>query len=104
MTTEERLDRIEHVTAGMAEERRKDREEDRQLWRDTQRQINELSARTLQMGDELRYAIDRMAEESRAAHKRLEDADERLHQRIDGLTTAIGQLITRMGIPPQPPA
>jgi len=27
MTTEERLDRIEHLTAGIAEERRKDREE-----------------------------------------------------------------------------
>ena len=108
MTTEERLDRIEHVTAGIAEEHRKDHAENRQLWRDTQRQINELSARTLQMGDELRYAIDRladesraMAEESRAAHKRFEDADQRLSQRIDGLTSAIGQLITRMGVPPQ---
>lgn len=27
MTIEERLDRIEHITAGLAEERRKDREE-----------------------------------------------------------------------------
>jgi len=43
------------------EERRKEREEDRRVWRDTQRQINELSARTLQMGDELRHAIDRLA-------------------------------------------
>jgi hypothetical protein len=101
MTTEERLDRIEHVTAGIAEEHRKDHAENRQLWRDTQRQINELSARTLQMGDELRYAIDRLAEESRAAHKRFDDADQRLSQRIDGLTSAIGQLIARMGVPPQ---
>ena len=101
MTTEERLDRIEHVTAGLAEEHRKNHEEDRQLWRDTQRQINELSARTLQMGDELRYAIDRMAAESRAAHRRLEEADKHLQERIDGLTGVFGQLITR--IPPQPP-
>jgi len=27
MTVEERLNRIEHITAGLAEERRKDREE-----------------------------------------------------------------------------
>jgi hypothetical protein len=45
MTIEERLDRIEHITAGLAEERRRDREEYRQLWRETQRQINELAGR-----------------------------------------------------------
>ena len=33
MTTDERIERIEHVTLGLAEERRKDREESRQLWR-----------------------------------------------------------------------
>lgn len=37
MTIEERFERIEHLTAGMAEERRKDREENKSLWRDTQR-------------------------------------------------------------------
>jgi len=85
------------------EERRRDREENRQLWRDTQRQINELSTRTLQMGDELRHAIDRLAEESRAADKRFEETDERLARRIEGLAGAVAELITRMGIPPQRP-
>jgi hypothetical protein len=33
MTTEERFERIDYVTAGLAEERRKDREEFRGLWR-----------------------------------------------------------------------
>jgi hypothetical protein len=55
MTIEERFERIEHVTAGLAEAYRKDREENRQLWRDTNRQI------------------ERLAEESRAADKRLEE-------------------------------
>ena len=32
MTTDERLDRIEHVTAALVEERRKDREEYRQIF------------------------------------------------------------------------
>ncbi|HXP63354.1 MAG TPA: hypothetical protein VN829_22825 [Dongiaceae bacterium] len=100
MTTEERLSRIEHVTAGIDEERRKDREENRQIWRDTQRQIaetqrqigetqrnlGELSIRVMQMGEELR------------------DADVRLGNRVEALVTAIGQLTARMGIPPQPPA
>jgi hypothetical protein len=36
ITSEERLERIEHVTAGLTEER-KDRVEFRALWRDTQR-------------------------------------------------------------------
>jgi len=119
MTTEERLNRIEHVTAGLAEQHRKDHEEDRQLWRDTQRQITELSARTielsnrtLQMGDELRHAIDRMAQESRVAIQQLasetREADRRLSDRIDSLVTGVpsgsGQLTARMGIPPQPRA
>jgi hypothetical protein len=97
MTTEERFERIEHVTAGLVEERRKDREEYRQLWRNTQRQIDELTVK-----------IERFAEESRAADKRLEDkierladkverfaeesraADRRLGQRIEALVSAIG--------------
>ncbi|HUI82557.1 MAG TPA: hypothetical protein VLY24_31760 [Bryobacteraceae bacterium] len=41
MTIDERLDRLEHITAGMFEQWQKEREEDRQLWRDTQRQIEE---------------------------------------------------------------
>jgi len=60
MTIEERLERIEHITAGLAEERRKDREEHRQLWRDTQRQLNELTVRVVQLGDELREADRRL--------------------------------------------
>jgi len=111
MTTEERLDRIEHVTAAIAEDRRADREENRQLWRDTQRQINELSARVVQMGDELREAdrrlgnrIEQIAEEMRASDQRARTAEQELRDRITSLVSAIGQLTARMGVPPQPPA
>ena len=110
MTTEERLDRIEHVTAGIAEERRIDREENRQLWRDTQRQINELSARVVQMGDELSEAdrrlghrIEQIADEMRASDQRARTAEQELRDRITGLVSAIGQLTARLGVPPQPP-
>jgi len=104
MTTEERLSRIEHITAGLDEQRRKDHEEDRQLWRDTQRQIDQLSTRTLQMGDELRHTMDRLAEELRAEARTARAAEQELRDRIASLTSAIGQLVAHAGIPPQPPA
>ena len=97
MTIDERFERIEHVTTGFAEERRKDREEYRQLWRDTQRQLNELTlkiadtndtvARLAEKVDRLGDKVDRLAEESRAA-------DRRLGERIDSLVSAIGQFLT----------
>ena len=102
MTIDERFDR----TAGLAEERRKDREENRQLWRDTQRQINEVSVKIIQLGDELRDSdqrlgqrmeqlterIDRLAEESHAA-------DTRLGERIDSLVSAIGEFVAKVTQP-----
>jgi uncharacterized protein YlxW (UPF0749 family) len=95
MTTEERLDRIEHITAGLAEERRRDREEYRQLWRETQRQINELAGRVNELTikiSEGEDAITRLAEESRAADKRLEN-------RIETLVSAIGQYLSALPKP-----
>lgn len=80
----------------MAEERRKDRDENRQLWRDTQRQISEVAVHmndlTLRMNDltlkvaDTNDAITRLAEESRAA-------DRQLGERIDSLVSAIGKLL-----------
>jgi uncharacterized protein YlxW (UPF0749 family) len=91
MTVEERFERIEHVTAGLAEERRKDREENRQLWRDTQRQINELAVRmndlTLKVAD-TNDVIARLAEESRAA-------DRQLGERIEALVSAMGKFLAK---------
>jgi hypothetical protein len=91
VTIEERFERIEHVTAGLAEERRKDREENRQIWRDTQRQISELTVRmsdlTFKIAD-TNDAITRLADESRAA-------DQKLGQRIDSLVRAIGEMLRK---------
>ena len=89
MTTEERFERIGRVTVALAEERRRDREENRQLWRESQRQINELSVRindlTLKMAD-TNDTIARLAEEFRAT-------DQRLAERIESLVSAIGQFL-----------
>jgi ABC-type transporter Mla subunit MlaD len=97
MTIEERFERIEHVTAGLAEERRKDREEFRQLWRDTQRHIDEvamnlskLTVQVAEMDDRLVARIEAVAEESRAA-------DQRLGERIQSMVSAIGEFIRVQG-------
>jgi hypothetical protein len=102
MTAEERLNRIEHITAAIAEERRKDREEYKTLRRDTQRQINEfasgmvglrqhaaeLAVHIQEVDDRLRDRIDQLATESRAADKALSD-------RISSLVSAMGEFITK---------
>ena len=100
MTSEERLDRIEHLTAGIAEERRKDREEYKALWRDTQRQLNEVAVRLVQLSE--------ADEEARAADKRLEArieqlaaesrvANEQLKDRIAALVSGFGEFIAKGG-------
>jgi methyl-accepting chemotaxis protein len=103
MTTEERFERIEHVTAGLAEERSKDREEFRALWRDTQRQLNDLTGKLADLGDRLAQ----IAEESRATDQRLAEriaeTDKRLGARIETMISAMGQFIAA-STPPSPPA
>ena len=100
MTIDERLDRIEHWTAGIAEERRKDREEYNALWRDTQRHLNELGTRLIQFAEESRDAdkrlearIEQIAEESRKAAEESREADKRLGARIDSLVSGFGKFI-----------
>jgi methyl-accepting chemotaxis protein len=103
MTTEERLDRIEHITAGLAEERRKDREEYRQLWRETQKQLNELAGRvnelTVKLAD-TNDAITRLAEETKGFAEESRAGDMRLEKRIDTLVSAIGQFLSALPKPP----
>jgi chromosome segregation ATPase len=99
MTTEERFERIEHLTAGIAEERRKDREEYKALWRDTQRQLNEVSARLVQLSEadeearaadrRLEARIEQLANESRAANKQLEE-------RIEMLVSRFGEVLAKL--------
>jgi len=103
MTAEERFARIEHVTAALVEERRKDREEYKALWRDTQKQMEKLSSGMV----ELQHHVDELAVETRLRIQELGDrleqqaaesraADERLGNRIEGLASAVGELIRGM--------
>jgi hypothetical protein len=68
MTTEERLQRIEHLTVGLAEERRKDREEYKSFWRDTQRHLPDTQRQLDQLARETRLGLRSLAEESAARH------------------------------------
>jgi len=100
MTTEERFERIEHLAAGMAEERRKDREEYKALWRDTQRQLNEVSVRLVQLSEadtQLAARIQQLADESRAAAQESREADKRLGERIETMVSAIGEFLRGAG-------
>jgi hypothetical protein len=103
MTTEERLDRIEHITAGIAEERRKDRDEYKGLWRDTQRQLNEMGARLLQMSEEnqeadrrLEARIDQLAERTQATIAQLAEEGRASSQRIDKMVSGMGEFMRQI--------
>ena len=103
MTTEERFQRIEHVTAGLAEQAQRDREENRELWRDTQRQLDQLAIHGARVTADIDRLILEAAERDRAAHERDRASHERdaaLDARIDKLTSAIGAFIAAQR-PPQ---
>ena len=93
MTTEERFERIEHLTVGIAEERRRDRDEYKTLWRDTQQQIDRATEATANLARQ----VDRLAIETRSRIAELAEqtraADEQLGDRIGSLVSAIGQFI-----------
>ena len=102
MTIDQRLDRIEHLTAGIAEERRKDRDEYKELWRDTQRQLDALATDTRLRFEQVANRFDQIAPDRQAADAKLDarianlaDADEKLAARIASLVSAIGNFIAR---------
>jgi hypothetical protein len=103
MTTRERFERIEHISAGMAEERRKDREEHKAVWRDTQRQLNEVSTRLVQFSEadsRLEARLEQLAEDSRTAITRLADesraANKQLEEHIASLISGFGEFIRQI--------
>jgi len=96
VTIEERFERIEHVTVGLAEERRKDREESRQLWRDTQRQLDQLADRVNGIAIQMDRFILEAAERDDETDRRFRETDQRFREtdaRIDKLVSGIGELL-----------
>ena len=104
MTPEERLDRIEHITGTLVGEFKKDREENRQLWRGTQRQLGELSARTTDIARSVndlaiatRDRISELTERMDATDRRILALGKKTDERIAALVTAVGALLKRNG-------
>ena len=102
MTIEERLDRIGLFTAGEAEQRRRERDEDRALWRDAQRQLNSLTLQIVEVDQRLGDRIEQLAEEIRKyaeeARKYAADsraADAALGERVSALVSSIGEFISK---------
>ena len=96
MTIDERFARIEHITAGLAEERRKDREEFRTLWRDTQRQLNELTTKLADMGDRvdaIATHLDSFILESAARDRATDQRFRETDARTDKLISAMGEFL-----------
>jgi outer membrane murein-binding lipoprotein Lpp len=105
MTVEERFERIEHVTAGLAEQFRNEREENRLLWRETRvlwretkERIDQLARESREADKRLEARIDQLGEkiEQLAAESRA--ADQRLSDRIDAMVSGIGQFISKQNL------
>jgi ElaB/YqjD/DUF883 family membrane-anchored ribosome-binding protein len=93
MNIEERLNRIEHFSAAADEQRRKDRETDRALWRDTQRQLNELTIKLADLAENAHAADDRLRERIEQADQSTRARDQELRDRIEAMTSAMGGYI-----------
>src|SRR5579862_447184 len=89
LTIEERFERIEHLTAGIAEKRKKDRDEYKALWRDTQVQLADLATRTDSiarnvdaLATDTRLRFDKVADLQAELAREAREADRRLEARI----------------------
>lgn len=99
MTSEERLDRIEHLTAGWIEQSKKEHEENRALWRQTQEQIDETGRLIRELANRSNEQYERYQAESREQTRRLREEmaarDRVTDERIAQLVTAIGAFIRK---------
>jgi predicted nucleic acid-binding Zn-ribbon protein len=103
MTIDERFERLEHFSVAWREESRKELAQHRELWRDTQRQINELSRKIADISDALvrfQAEADRqmtaLREEDRKIRQEMAERDRKTDQRIQELVSSIGELVKRL--------
>ena len=82
ITIGERLERIEHISAGLAEERGRNRETDRALWRDTQRQLDQLASRVDAIATHLDTFIVEAAARDRETDRGFRETDARIERMI----------------------
>ena len=92
MTPEQRLEKIEHLLAGWVEQSKAEHAENRLLWRETGRQIQEFARE----GREQMAAIRaEFAERDRAWHAEIAGRDRAMDERIQKLISAMGVFISK---------
>ena len=92
MTIEERFERIEHFTAGWFEQSPREWEENRQMWRDTQRQIDELTRTVARFAEESRAADEKLRQQIAEVRLNMAALDRKTDERIQALVSAIGEM------------
>ncbi|MBV8732699.1 MAG: hypothetical protein JO336_23050 [Acidobacteriia bacterium] len=100
MTIDERLDRIEHVAAGLAEQWSREREENRQLWRETQRRIEEVDQRLGKRIEEVNRNVEQVSRNVEQVSRNVDEVsrnvdevNRKLGKRIEALVSAMGEFI-----------
>src|SRR4051794_19327245 len=94
MTSEERIARLEHVTAGWIEQSRKDYEENRRLWREQQAEFATMRKET----EAMRQETDRRWRETDERFRETAERSRQTDERVDKLVLAIGELVRRLDL------
>jgi Skp family chaperone for outer membrane proteins len=104
VTIDERIEKLEHVTAAHIEQARKDYEENRRLWREQQADIGAIWKASERRSEEVDRRFREVAEGQRETDRMLRqyaaesrEREQRLDQRIGDLVSAIGELVRRLG-------
>jgi hypothetical protein len=103
VTIDERIEKLEHVTAAHIEQARKDYEENRRLWREQQADIAAIWKASERRSEEVDRRFREVAEGQRETDRMLRqyaaesrEREQRLDQRIGDLVSAIGELVRRL--------
>jgi DNA-binding PadR family transcriptional regulator len=91
MTIDEWPERLEHVTAGWIDQSRRERAEDRQLWRDTQQQINLLTRRMTDWEEQ----FVRFQSEADERFRQAEERDRKVGEGVNDLVSTVGELVQK---------
>lgn len=99
LTIDERIERLEHVTAGWIEQSKKELDEGRRLWREQRDEVTALWQATDRRFEESRRQFDDMNRESHeqmaAIRNEIAERDRVTDKRIADLVSAIGEFIRK---------
>src|SRR5215467_12952530 len=96
VTIDDRIERLDHITAGWIEQSRKDYEENRRLWRESKAETNALWKATDRRFEETDRRFKETDQRFKETERLLREFGQRVDERIDKLVLAIGELVRRM--------